>query len=65
MQLTLWNNLNDEQKKQIRAAYIYWNLDTTVTTFEEWADKHAFYITSAGNLSMRHKHCEPSYMAEA
>ncbi len=35
-----------------------------LTTDEQWLRDHAFYITTAGRLSARHRHCEPAYLAD-
>ena len=31
----------------------------------EWLRQHAFYVTANGDLSQRHRHCEPALMVEA
>lgn len=31
---------------------------------QEWLAAHAFYVTKAGRLDARCRHCEPHYMAE-
>ena len=32
---------------------------------DEWLRQHAFYVTANGDLSQRHRHCEPALMVEA
>ncbi len=32
-------------------------------TDDEWLADHAFYVTARGELSARHAHCEPHYLA--
>lgn len=62
--LVKWNDLTQQQKREVRAAFVHWRYDTTVKTFEDWATKHAFYITRKGHLDHLPGHCEPSFLAE-
>jgi hypothetical protein len=32
---------------------------------DEWLRQHAFYVTANGDLSQRHRHCEPALTIEA
>lgn len=64
MKITKYVELTSEQKKDVERRYVHWHYDTTSKTFDEWAMKHAFYITKDGSISERHRHCEPSFMAD-
>lgn len=35
-----------------------------LTTDEQWLQRHAFYVTAKGKLSVRHRHCEPAFLAD-
>jgi len=77
MKLIRGNNLTPLQQKVVLSAYTY-RLTTengypsrnpcgaTVPAISDarWLKEHAFYITSAGRLSNRHRHCVPAYMAD-
>jgi hypothetical protein len=64
MTLIKGNQLSADQKRQVLAAYVNRHLDTTSRSDSEWLEKHAFYFTRSGQLSMKHKHCEPAFTAE-
>ncbi len=36
-----------------------------LVTDADWLRQHAFYFTADGDLSQRHRHCEPASMIEA
>ena len=72
-------DLNQNQKKQVLAAFTYRNTKENETvskrvnptakitqTDAEWLDAHAFYFKNDGSeLSSRKKHAEPHYMVES
>ena len=62
--ITKWNNLKQATKDDVRRRYVNWKYDKTVSTFEEWAVKHAFHVTKKGNLDNRYNHAEPYYLAD-
>lgn len=64
MELIKWKDLDGVTRAQVKNAYVHWHYDTTSKTFEEWAGKHAFYVTKDRNLSRKHRHCEPEYLAD-
>lgn len=64
MKLIVYAALTPAQKKQVKAAFVHWHYDTTVSTFEEWAYQHAFSITNKGRLAHRPAYCEPASMAQ-
>ena len=57
--LTKKVDLTDKAKKQVKQQFVYWLHDTTSETFDEWANKHAFYTRKGGGLNARYNHCEP------
>lgn len=63
MVLKTWDELDMVQQRSVQASFVHWRYDTTSSTFEEWAGKHAFYITNKGKLSLRHNYCAPAFMA--
>lgn len=63
MRLVKYSNLSFAAKQQVKSAFVHWKYDTTSKTFEEWANKKAFYVRADGKLSNRHRHCEPAFMA--
>jgi len=34
------------------------------TTDDRWLAQHAFYVNKDGQLSRKHRHCEPAFMVE-
>jgi len=64
MRLVTWEKLTPEQKQSVKRGFVHWRYDTTVKTFEEWAAKHAFYITLQGQLARRPNYCEPHYLSQ-
>jgi len=60
---TLYRECPPFTKRIIRQAYIGWKHDKTSATFEDWAEKHAFYLCRDGSLDLRYNYCEPAYMA--
>jgi hypothetical protein len=65
MKLLLYSELDDSQKEEVKRRYVHWKYDTTSLTFEDWANKHSFYIRKDGKLSNKHKHCEPDFYADS
>jgi hypothetical protein len=64
MVLKTWSEMTMHQQMCVRVQFVHWHHDMTSRTFEEWAGKHAFYVTSKGSLSKRHRHCMPVWMAK-
>jgi hypothetical protein len=64
MVLKTWDELSSVQQQCVRARFVHWHYDTMSLTFEEWAGKHAFYITNKGALSLHHRQCMPAWMAK-
>jgi len=77
MQLIRGDKLTVAQKEHVKRAYIYrltiengypeknpCNVRVPAITDEQWLKEHAFYITKSGELSAKHKHCEPAFMAD-
>lgn len=62
--LIKWANLGDDQQDEARRTFVHWRYDTTSATFEQWADKHAFYIRKDGHIANKPNHCEPSFLAD-
>lgn len=60
-----WADLPDKVRGEVRSAFVHWHHDTTSATFEEWAAKHAFYVTKQGQLAIRPNRCEPVFLADA
>lgn len=70
-------NLNEQQRREVLAAYVYRNTvenriiservnpsaEITLTD-REWIKTKAFYINKDGSLSRKHQRCEPVYMAD-
>lgn len=63
--LVKWQNIEIKTKREIEARYVNWKYDTTVSSFEQWAQQHAFYIRRDGKLDDRYNHCEPDYLADS
>ena len=59
MTLTKWDDLTTAQKSEIRNAFCHWQFDTTSSSFEDWARKHAYYIRKDGRLARTPSYCEP------
>jgi len=80
MKLVLGTHLTPAQQAEVKRAYIYrWTIENSnrerayrglnpptlpPTTDEQWLADHAFYVTNTGQLSRRHNHCEPAFMAD-
>lgn len=64
MQLIKGDYLTDAQRLEVKRAFIHWRYDQTVTTWEEWITKHAFYIRNDGHLASKPNHCMPAVFAE-
>jgi len=62
--LKKWDQLTSSQKSEIQSAFVHWHYDKTSPTFEDWAKKHAFYITKRGRLAVVPKYAEPHYLAK-
>lgn len=68
MQLIKGENLTEDMRRQVYAAYVYRHLGIGpgkhYATDNDWLIDHAFYFTKAGRLSNKHNHCEPAFMAD-
>lgn len=64
MKLIRGNQLSAAVRAQVLSAFVYRHLDTTTTSDNEWLATKAFYVTAKDSLSLRHRHCEPHYLAE-
>lgn len=68
MKLIKGENLTPSQLAQVKAAFV--NRFSAIgegkhyPTDQAWIVDHAFYFSKQGQLSQRHKHCEPYYMAD-
>ncbi len=62
--LVKWNNLLPATRRDVQRRFVMWKHDTTSKTFEEWANKKAFYVKKDGALDNRQNHCEPHYLAD-
>jgi hypothetical protein len=61
--LLQFKDLSDRTKREVRDRFNNWKYDTTVDSFGQWANLHAFYVKRDGTLNNRFNHCEPSWMA--
>ena len=61
--ITKWIDLKQATKDDVQRRCVHWKHDKTVSTFEEWAVKHAFHVTKAGTLDNRYNYAEPYYLA--
>lgn len=72
MKLVKGNELSNELKQQVLAAYVHRNTvehpypiaGGKQLTDNEWLANNLFYITKAGKLSLKHSHCEPEWLAD-
>lgn len=73
MKLTKGADLTPEQRRLVFEKYVHRNtleqpfkrgLCIPVLTDKEWIERLSFYITKSGRLSLRHKHCEPDFLAD-
>lgn len=64
MHLVKYTDLHPTIQRQVKLTFVHWRADPTVTTFDQWAHKHAFYITDKGTLARNIRHCEPAWMAD-
>lgn len=58
--LVRFEDMTREGRDQVRRTYVNWTYDRTVSSFEEWAAGHAFYVRADGLLDQRYRHCEPA-----
>ena len=67
MKLVKGENLTPKQLNQVKSAFIYRfdaiGKDKYYPNEQAWIKAHAFYFSKNGNLSLKHRHCVPVYMA--
>lgn len=77
MKLIKGKNLNDEQKQQVLRMYVHrltvennypainpCGARVKPITDKQWLKEHAFYVCNNGDLSQKHNHCEPAFLAD-
>lgn len=62
--LTAYKDLTPDAKRQVKQMYVHRIYDPTSQTFQEWAEKHAFYTRKDGKLNARYNHAKPAYLAD-
>jgi hypothetical protein len=66
MKLIRGDKLSHSLKREVLARYVHRHLARKAwPTDEAYLAGHAFYVTKAGRLSNKHRHCEPAFFAEA
>lgn len=68
MQLIKGAKLTADMRRQVYAAYVHRHhaigQGKYYATENDWLVDHAFYFTKEGQLSRKHGHCEPHYLAD-